>query len=222
MPEIQGFNIQKFKSVIEQKGLHKNNKFLVYFPVPQFMMLGSQGRSQGFTDTNRTMHFWCDSATLPGVQLSLRQVIRYGYGPVEKKPFAPVFNDVTFTVMQDGSNKNWSYLHAWMSTVVLWDARQGINGSREQQIKPFEVFYKEDYKVDMTVIAFNDMGNPTTKIIFREAYPFTMGDLPLNWADNNTIMRIPVSFTFHDWFWASVPENEMLPIPTQQPEIPLK
>jgi len=218
----EGFNIQEFKSTVENRGIQKNNKFLVKFFIPPLMResISSQmggNQVQLAQKASKEMQFWCDTAVLPGIQLSLRQVIRYGYGPIEKKPFAPLFNDVTFTVMQDQKNINWSWFHSWLSTVVLWDARRGILGSPEQKIKPFEIFYKEDYIVDLDVTCFNDMGNPVTRIVLRQAYPFTMGDLPLNWADNNTFMKMPISFTFHDWYWAPFPENEMLPIPTPAP-----
>ena len=34
----------------------------------------------------------------------------------------------------------------------------------------------------------------------REIYPITLGDVQLNWGDANNIMRVPVTFTFKDWY----------------------
>src|SRR5688500_4594834 len=112
----EGFNIQKFRSVIESYGVQKNNKFLVRFFMPSALRqsFGGEQDQAKAQSTAHDLQFWCDSAVLPGIQMQMRQVLRYGYGPVEKKPFAPGFNDATFTIMGDQMNTNWSWFHHWL------------------------------------------------------------------------------------------------------------
>ena len=219
MAEQAGFNIQRFKSEIDKRGIQKNNKFLLSFYPSQFMR--SQAGLESVQDITTAMQYWCEGATLPGVQLAMRQVLRYGYGPIEKKPFAPVFNDITFTFIGDGGGINIGFFQTWINTVNMFyvGANNPIAGTTG--IAPFELFYKEDYMVDMRVTAFNDVGDETTKIVLREAYPFTIQDLPLNWADNNTVMKVPITFVFHDWYYEKPIERPRPVVEPPSPE-PLK
>jgi hypothetical protein len=40
-----------------------------------------------------------------------------------------------------------------------------------------------------------------------EAFPISMGDIPLNWGDTNSLIKIPVTFTFFTWRNEAVQNN---------------
>ena len=202
---LSGFNINEFKAQTKVKGFQKNNKFLVRFPLPRGFL--NTPNFSKYAEIDKVLEYWCEGATIPGVALSLTPINRYGYGAIEKKPSTPTFTDANFTFIGDGKSDNWLFFQQWIRLIDNYDLRGGINPItgyvNGKPISPFEVSYKYEYASDVNLIVFDDSGTETFNIILRDAYPIYMGQIPLNWADNNTIMKIPITFTFMDWYNAS-------------------
>lgn len=214
---VGGFNIQEFKSKVESRGILKNNKFMMGFNLPQKLRATLPAI---LTQNVNDLRFWCDGASIPGLMLSLRQILRYGTGAIEKKPVAPVFNDITFSIMADGASVNLEIFQQWIMYVCNCDFRNGPS----DQSTTFELRYKQEsdgssnYTADMNVVVFDNAGKPSLNIVFREAYPIHIGDIPLNWADNGNIQRVPVTFTFCDWYDFAIKEStplDLSDVPTQ-------
>lgn len=204
MPQ-QGFNINNFKSQIDLKGVQRPNKFVCIIPMPS----GLQGSTRvgEWSTVASKLEFWCEAASVPGVALSTHQVIRYGYGAFEKKPFAPIFSDVNLTFISDGKSTNWDFFYSWIKMIHNFDLRRGINvqGTSTSivngiRLDSFETAYKSDYFVDLNIICHDDTGNEINRVILRDAYPIYVGEIALNWADNNSFSKLPVTFTFMDWY----------------------
>lgn len=196
-----GFNVNTFRANINKNGgLLKNNKFLVRMYSPQGF--NSSQEAQTLSQTARFMEFWCESVNIPGVSLNVNEVRRYGYGTIEKKPYASLNNDITMSFLGDAQGSVWTYFQQWLRLIVNYDMRRGINaatGIADGQ-SPFELTYKEDYAVDIYLYVYNDMGDEILRIVLREAYPIFVGDIQLNWGDTNSLMRVPVTFTVFDWY----------------------
>jgi hypothetical protein len=200
------FNIANFKSVLDTRQVHRNSKFLVKFNVP----LGLRSETPNFglinvAQIDRELEYFADGATLPAIMMSLREVIRYGYGPVEKKPVAPVFQDITFSIINDGSSFNLQFFQFWLDYIVQFDARNGVG----ENSTTYEVRYKYDedqpnYATDLNIFQFRQDGKPSHVLTLREAYPINIADIPLSWQDANNIQRIPITFTFVDWFNSAI------------------
>lgn len=177
---------------------------MVQFPLP-IGMRGNEKESE-LISTNRDLEFWCEGTNIPGIGLATHPVLRYGYGAVEKKPASPSFNDVNFSIIGDGKADNWTFFKSWISMINNFDLRNGINPDTVntkiagKSQSPYELAYKYEYASDVNILVFDDTGKSTFDIILRDAYPIFLGDIQLNWSDNNTIMKIPVSFTFQDWY----------------------
>lgn len=220
MGKNAGFNIDNFRAYVGKVGIQKNSKFLVQIPTP--IGLFNNPNYASFAETNRQIEFWCDSVNLPNIGLYTHQVLRYGYGVNEKRPFAPIFTDVAMSFIADGNGSIWNFLSEWLKMIVNYDARNGINpvGSRTASvsnltIEPYELSYKYEYTSDATITIFNDAGYSTIKVTLRDGYPTFLGDLPLNWQDTQNISRIPLTFTFMDWYSEKVsPERYSNETPT--------
>lgn len=196
-----GFNVNTFRSNITQNnGVLKNNKFMVRMYSPKGFQATQD--SQTLTNTSRFIEFWCESANIPGVSLNVNEVRRYGYGTIEKKPYASLNNDINMSFIGDAKGAIWTYFQQWLRLIVNYDMRQGItaqSGIMPGQT-PFLLSYKEEYAVDIYLYVFDDSGNEILRIVLREAYPIFVGDVQLNWGDTNSLMRIPVTFTVYDWY----------------------
>lgn len=217
------FNVNELSAEVAKNGIMRNNKFLVTFPMP-LSLRGTTGFSQ-LTDTNRVLSLYCEGSNLPGIALLMEEVRRYGYGPNEKKPYAPIFTDVNLTFRGDASGNIWTFMNAWMKCSVNYESRGDFttpSGPISNQY-PNEVGYKYDpsnnegYATDTTISMFNDIGDETIRVVLREAFPIFVGDIPLNWSARSDYMKIPVTLSFFDWYNALVPTNNVGNTPTQQP-----
>lgn len=199
----EGFNVSSFRSELNKSGVMKNNKFFVRMYAPRGLS------STPLSNTVRSLEFWCESANIPGVSLNVTEIRRYGYGNFEKKPYVSQNNDISMSFIGDANGVIWSYFQQWMKLIVNYDMRKGITGSTgvSSNQAPFELSYKEDYAVDIHLSVFDDLGKEKIHVVLREAYPIFVGDIQLNWADTNTIMRIPVTFTVYDWYNNNIEGN---------------
>jgi hypothetical protein len=199
---MAGFNISNFISHVNANGLMRNNKFLVRIPYP----IGFDGIAS-LKETSRYMELWCDSTSLPGININTADVKRYGYGPVEKMGVTAGFNNVTLTFMSDNKALVHSFFYNWTKLISNHDARNGdfnkqsgLVGGGMVSARPYEIAYKNDYVSNIEITVFNEGSKEIMTLTLRDAFPVAVGDIQLNWADTNDFVRIPVSLTFTDIF----------------------
>ena len=212
----QGFNIAKFRTNVAANGVMRTNKFLVRFHVPRGMQ-----KTKIFVDDARYLEYWCESVNIPGVSLATQDVFRYGYGNYEKKPYNAITNDISLSFIGDAGGSVWTFFQQWMRMIVNYDMRGGINNGTSSEITngvtveksngilpgqhPFQLAYKEDYVSDVELLIFDEASTiPQLVVVFREAFPIFVGDIPLNWADLNDTVRVPVTLSCYDWYNATL------------------
>jgi hypothetical protein len=197
-----GFNVAQFKAFIGDRTFLRPNKFLVKFAVPACMQSSvSSVNNADFKQSIKEIEFWCEAANVPGIALQAHEVRRYGYGATEKRPVTALFNDVQFSFYGDSDAKYWALFQQWIKKIVNYDMREGISGKTGfNSSTPYEIAYKHEYVSDITLYVYDDTGNAKIAVTLREAWPMFVGDAPLNWGDTNSIMRVPVTITFTDWF----------------------
>jgi hypothetical protein len=197
------FNVNELIAEVNSKGHLRTSKFVFESPVPRGFIDNSVQGLDKIMDTGRRLKFYGESASLPGVLLASQDIRRYGYGPTEKKPFAPVFRDQMVTFRDDAAGSIWKFMTNWQRMAVLYETREEGTNSTTGSVRnqyPYEVAYKGDYAVDATVSVFDDAGNLAVKATMREAWPVYVSDVQLSWKDKNQLFHVPVVFTFFD-FW---------------------
>lgn len=142
-----------------------------------------------------------DSFALPGLGLATSDIKRYGYGPNEKKPYAPVYTDVNITFIGDKDGKIHKFFYLWMNSVVNHHKPGSINSSDEKAdyAFPFEVEYKDSYKADIVIYVYGEDGLVVETVKLQDAYPIFIGDIQYSWSDQDQLVRIPVTFTYYSW-----------------------
>jgi hypothetical protein len=164
----------------------------------------------GSGTTSQLIEFLCDSASIPAVALATADVRRYGYGAVEKKPYAPLFTDVNLTFMLDGNAETYNFIYAWISLICnfRWTTNESGGGGITTPTgilpnqNPYELAYKDDYVSTVKIKVYDPTAppEPNLQVNLRDAYPTFLGDLPLNWASDDPYIKVPVTFTFMDWY----------------------
>ncbi len=204
------FDIAKFtKNMGAAGGLLRNNKYIVNINPPPLV-----ARIPGMTNIINNlgqMEFLVDSASLPSAALMTNDIRRYGYGAIEKKPLAPLFTDVDMSFMLDGNVGIYKILYQWINMIVNYrwttgaDAGGGITsatGLLNDNNNPYELAYKNEYATTIEIGLYDARGlaTPNLSTNLRDAYPTFLGDIPLNWASTDPYIRVPVAFTYMDWY----------------------
>lgn len=199
----RGFNIGVFKAELDNKKILRPNLFHVEFSVPPGL-LNIESFEQN-KETVRTLEYWCETASLPGVILNTYQAQRYGYGSLEQRPILPVFNEIQLAFIFDADTANYSFFYDWISMIINFNMREGPNETTGaiagiKRTVPFELAYKFDYMTDISIMIYDPTGRLVKKLTLREAFPKAIGDISLSWIDNNSYLRLPVIIAFTDWY----------------------
>jgi len=145
---------------------------------------------------DQVIHLYADSVNIPGLNFATSETRRYGYGPIEKKPYAPIFNDITISFLVDGTGNIYKYFYKWMNRIVSSDQYVNGNTSSTNGLGAFEVEYKDDYKSQIAISTFDEAGNGVLTSQIIDAIPIGLSDTALSWSDNDQIMRLNMTFTY--------------------------
>src|ERR1017187_5243721 len=175
---LMGFDIAKFRAIVEEAGVLKPTKFKFSTTVPSGL-IGSED-SSFISNAARNVQFWASSATLPGAVMVTHDTMRYGYGVAVKRPYSPGFGPLQIGFLADGMGANWTFFKKWINLVINFDASKGITSSSRlvngNAQRVYEVAYPDDYTVDAVVSAFVDSGEEVLRIALRDAYPAALSD----------------------------------------------
>jgi len=204
------FNIAEFKAEINSKKILHPNLFNVRIPIPN-ALVGTPEYATIFHSA-RTLEYWCESSSLPGYQLNTYQGARYGYGTLENRATLPIYNEIALTFIFDGEGLYHDFFKNWMDIIVNSKFEEGpmepssttnsggLGGNAFNVLYPGELSYRESYVVDLNIKVYDKEGKIQRNIKLREAFPKVIGEVRLDWSDNNTIMRLPVMFAYTDWY----------------------
>lgn len=179
------FNIRTFKSTLNSvNGLVKSNKFQVLI-IPKIRV-----------GDDRLMTFMCDQATLPGVSWSTQDVRHTGYGNFVKRPTNATFTDVQLSFFVDSNSNVMEYFHRWMSNINNFDRS---NPGERNGIPLYQFNYPDEYTSVVEITTFDDENFPVTTIKLNDAFPVAVADQQLSWENQNTLLRMSVTFAYDSW-----------------------
>lgn len=183
-------------------GVQRNSHFYVTLPVPNKL----KGNTGSNDLTINELSLLCEAAALPGVSLATSEIKRYGYGVFEKKPHSVIFTDQTLTFMGDNSGKIHRFFYIWMNSILKFDTKHTQLGENKYGIgEPFSVEYKKqdnglpNYCVDIKITCINEAELKIQELTLMDAYPIFLGDVQLSWAETDSFVRFPVTFTYTNW-----------------------
>lgn len=194
----EGFDISRFRSqVVGSTGLLRNSLFLVSISFPNEF---AKTQTQLMKLTPRRLMMFTESTSLPGLSLMTDDGIRrYGTGTTEKMPYDVVYTDLNISFLADGYGEILKMFHNWMKYIVNYDTSingvTGVDGVAE----PFEVGYKDQYAAAMEITVYNESADKIITYKINEVFPMFLGDISMGWGDTDSIMRIPITFSYRDW-----------------------
>ena len=166
---VNAFNISNFLSEIQKTGVLHTNKFMVDI-------------LSGNSDLVKSINLRAENVNIPGVNLDITQVKRYGIGPFQKIATGIIFPDVSISFIDDSVNTVWKYLYQWFNGIFQYTGNSN---------KPLYTFsYKDNYVADILIHIYSNDGTEVTRINLKEAFPTILGDVSMGWSNNNQIFKV--------------------------------
>lgn len=190
------FDIASFRSQIGTQGYHKPSHFQMHIPVPRGMKAAngyfSADQIKTMDDTYRILMFDIESTSIPGMSFATDEVRKYGVGTFERKPYVPIFEEITAIIRSDAGGNNYSFFNNWMKLIINYNETSVPSNM-------FEVGYREDYAVDSLINIYNDQGVLIQAVTLVDFFPTYLGDVNLSWNNTSDIIKFPMRFTFSRW-----------------------
>lgn len=192
------FDINSFRSkVVGYDGVLSTHSFLVVFSPMDWVPLKAI-RNEIFPDL--TMR--CDNAILPTINLLQEQnVRRYGFGPVENVAYGVNVGDFTLQFIVDKQASIIDFFESWMNLIVNRDSFGGANMNNVvgDNKRPYEVAYKDTYACpSVNVFVYDRAQNTVLEYNIYDVFPTGIQSMNLSWSEENSLMKLNVTFSFTD------------------------
>lgn len=183
---------------VRKWGIQKTNLGYVVMNVPNTLRDISNTQDVLFLAQRRANQF-----SVPGVSLATSDVRRYGVGPYEKKPYLPTFADMNIDFIGDSQGNIHKYFYMWMNSISNFFELPSENAKKDKfgnsSKNPFTLEFKDNYKTRISILTFDENQKKMCEIYLHNAFPVSIGEIQYNWADENQLVRFPVSFNYTHW-----------------------
>ncbi len=184
--------IDKFKSVISKRGgLAPSNRFAVYMALPLISFdpqnliakAFGQGKKQPFINDPRDVSILCDSATLPGRQISTTDFSSNLL--VKKMPYTYINDDVTMSFHITNDHFMKKYFENWFNR--MFDRRT------------MTMRYKSDYTTDVIIQQLDQRDVPVYTCTLKNAFPTTISGYEVSNGAENSTQKMSITLSYDDW-----------------------
>lgn len=143
----------------------------------------------------------CDSATIPGVQLAtIEGPYRYGYGPLDKMPYAPMYSEIGVSFVVDRDSRTRKFFHDWTQAIVNTDSSNSLSGQNSQTgAKVYEVGYRKRFESILKITTFDENNKDTSTTTIFKAYPVNVSQVDVAWGATDDVVRLTVAFAYKDY-----------------------
>lgn len=207
-------DIRRFTASINEKGVLKNNRFEAQFTFAS----GSYMNGSQALDGNM-LSLRCDSATLPGVSFaSADGPPRLGYGPAEKHPYNPMFDDLTLTFMVDAGSQIHKMFYDWVGCIVNFEGYGATTLETPSTKNPtparaYEVGYRDLYAARLTLRVFSSTNSRVMVFTAYNVFPMALPQVSMSWSEED-ILRLSIPFAYTDFTVGYADFNDTGPVET--------
>jgi hypothetical protein len=200
------FNVNEFKSQMNRFGGPAQTSLFQIQIVGAPFLFGTNARERDLT-------FFCQAATIPGMQTQTAEYSAVGARPktfvtgMNSEPMSAVF-------MLDSDHQIQRFLHGWMQKVVNY-SQAGGNLSEVNGMLPYEVGFKDEYACRLIIrhySTFNNSGGKYYEVILDNAFPINVSPTDLSWQNSNTPAIMAVSFAYDKIYY----DGEQVGFPTSR------
>jgi hypothetical protein len=184
------FNIDTFKSDIEDHGYIKTNHFQVWVGPPPIF----RGSSSVFTRLKHRI----EQVRVPGINFMSVDANRYGVGPTQKQPYNAQFNEISFNLLCDVNGDVWQFWHDWLRTIYNFTPGTIPGSGQVTADATYALTYKEEYAGTVSIVLFNTLGAAIRRVDMYQAFPTSIREIPMTWEDQGSLIKLGVSMTYKE------------------------
>lgn len=184
-----GFNIDEFKSSLNTRGVLPTNLFLVSIYPKKYQVTNLMNR-EGFNPQSLTL--FCMKADLPGINLGIESNIPQGIGPLEAFPTSAVFGDLSLDFIGDAKGNIMSFFHNWINYIVPYNGTKAYDSYHKLE-------YKDNFSATIEITVFNQQSDQVLIYTLLDTFPFVVNQIPMSWAEQNSMMTISIGFSYNSW-----------------------
>lgn len=192
------FNIDTFRAEIAGRGVLPTHSFILFIN-GAFFASESQANYQY---QNKMITMRCESVSIPGVNLLLQDVTRFGYGPITRMPHAAQYNTLTMNFIVDENGAIHKFFNDWTHRIINHKSKGGSEmtvADDDNGMYPYQVGYKKNYAIpQMSLLVADRKQSQVMECLFFDAFPIVVNDINLSWGEQDTPMRLSVTMSFTD------------------------
>lgn len=184
-------NLFDFQQEIDRNGLLSHNKYFVQiepsasFPSSLLLL--------------RALSLRAVNAVFPGVNLMMKDdILRYGYGPVEKSPGGALFSDVVTSFLVDSRGSVYRFFYDWLYFTASPDSSDSMSATGATGANPYEIAYKDSYVAGITISPVDDTHNTALTCVLYRAFPIAIHEIPLDASNQNSPVLLSVTWSYRD------------------------
>ncbi len=187
------FNINEFKSRLNKHGGPARTS-LFEVDISPFNVKG-ETIVDGVITTD-DLRFFCQTATMPGINLETVSYRPNGLGFPEFMPMNSSPEQLNCIFLLDSDHRVMTYFHRWISSVV------NVSGNRGGTAKGLQhklIDYKENYAASELTIKYYSTNNQDQfyECKYLGVYPTQVSSLDLSWAANDAPATFTVNFSYN-------------------------
>lgn len=179
------FSLNEFTAVLGKYGIAKPSSFAVFLSPPA---------SIGGTIIN-DIPMLCENASVPGVSLVLDETKHMGYGLTEKRPSAITYDEITLILIGDGQGRVYEMMRKWLALVGNFDGTAQTSYGIQQGFFNFPA----EYWGSIDLYLYNIAAEEYDHLSFEKAFPVGIAPTDLGWGNSDTLMSIPVTFSYRSY-----------------------
>jgi len=180
------FNLNNFKSDINDQGVLKQNSYDVYIGMPLIPV------GNGSIDSSRKLKIRTESAAIPGSSFSSVDNYRpYGFGKTYNIPYSYIPQEISCTHLVDRDGDMYKIITDWMNNIVDYQGRRETVGGNH-----YSAYYLDEYKGSMSIYVYSPIGDLVKRVELKEVYPISLDQIQMSWSASNEIVRINVNYRY--------------------------
>lgn len=177
------FDISTLKAVFAKYGLSKPSSYLVTITPPSSL-------NDSFISD---LPLLIDTAEIPELGFITEDIKAGGFGVTEKRVTNSTNGEFTVTIIGDASGKVLSFLESWMA---LTHNSNPLSGTNDYGVRPNTSNYPVNYWGTVELHVYDITSKKFWTHTLHRAFPLTRGSVQLGWEQLDSLVKIPVTFSF--------------------------
>lgn len=181
------FNINEFKSTMNKYGgLARKNLYVVEI---------ASGNNGNTGMSTRDIRFFCQSATIPGLNYNVSDYYPNGFGVKQSIPVSMNYDQFNVVFMCDSDHRLLSFFHQWMQSIINYNYANGPFSQVNGQL-PYEIGYKKDFATTVSIKHYSTDSGKYYEYELFDVFPTQVSGLDVAWGDNDSYATVTVNFAY--------------------------